>query len=161
MPTIKVDLSASSIDRALQELEAYQKKIEKLGENVVKRLTEDGKKTAQDIAMYMNAYDTGELVSGIVSDYSDGKGYIRTTAPHSAYVEFGTGVVGSGSPHPQASEYWAYDVNEHGVKGWFYIGRDGKRHWTNGMPSRPFMYDTAQTLRESVQYVVEDELNHD
>ena len=26
--------------------------------------------------------------------------------------------------------------------------KDGKRHWTKGMPSRPFMYETAQYLRD-------------
>ena len=147
------------MDNAIQRVEDYQKKVDSLGENVTKRLTEDGVSQAKEMAMYMNAYDSGELVGGIVAEYRDKKGYIHSTAPHSAFVEMGTGVVGAGSPNPNGTvPGWVYDVNEHGEKGWFYIGRDGKRHWTKGMPSRPYMYDTAQILKQSVQYVVEDEL---
>lgn len=159
MPKIRVDLSAAGIDRAISELENYAGKVEKLGESAVKRLTEDGVKTAQEMAMYMNAYDSGALVNGIVAEYRDGKGYIHSTAPHTAYVEMGTGVVGQGSPNPNGSyPGWAYDVNSHGEAGWNYIGKDGKLHWTKGMPSRPFLYDTAQILKESAAYVVTEEL---
>lgn len=31
-------------------------------------------------------------------------------------------------------------------KGWHYF-KDGAWHWTQGMPSRPFMYNTASELR--------------
>lgn len=157
--TIRVTLSAAEIDRAIRELDDYAEKVEKLGETVVKRLTQDGVTTAQEMAMYMNAYDSGELVNGIVEEYRDGKGYIHSTAPHTAYVEMGTGVVGQGSPNPNGSyPGWAYDVNGHGEAGWNYIGKDGKLHWTKGMPSRPFLYDTAQILKEAVPDVVTEEL---
>ena len=33
-----------------------------------------------------------------------------------------------------------------GEKGWFYF-KNGEWHWTKGMPSRPFMYNTASELR--------------
>lgn len=159
MPTIKVTLGSASISNAIAQLEDYQRKVENLGEKVTKRLTEDGVKQAQDYAMYMNAYDSGELVDSIVPEYRDNKGYIHSTAPHSAFVEMGTGIMGQNAPNSNNTvPGWVYDVNEHGEKGWYYIGRDGRKHWTKGMPSRPFMYDTAQTIRQSVQYVVEDEL---
>lgn len=161
MPVIRLGLDAASIDEAIRKLNNYKDKVEKLGETVPKRLAQDGAQQAKDLASYMGAYDSGELVDGIISEYADGKGYVKTTAPHSAYVEFGTGVVGSGSQHPMSGEYWQYDVNEHGEAGWFYIGRDGRRHWTKGMPSRPFMYDTAQLMHDSVAAVVEDELKND
>lgn len=162
MPTIKVHLSSSGIEQAIREVDEYAEKIAKLGENVTKRLTSDGVKTAQEMAMYMNAYDSGELVGGIVEEYHDGKGYVHSTAPHTAFVEMGTGVVGQNSPNPNGSyPGWAYDVNSHGEAGWFYVGKDGKRHWTKGMPSRPFMYDTAQIIKESVSHVVAEELTND
>lgn len=162
MPKIHVKLDATEIDKAVQQVEQYAEKIEKLGENVTKRLTQDGVKTAREMAMYMNAYDSGELVNGIVEEYREGKGYIHSTAPHTAYVEMGTGVVGQGSPNPNGSyPGWAYDVNSHGEAGWNYIGKDGKLHWTKGMPSRPFLYDTAQILKESVEHVVTEELKKD
>ena len=72
---------------------------------------------------------------------------IYTDCPWAAYVEFGTGVVGEKSPHPNKSMAgWKYDVNSHGEAGWYYF-KDGEWHWTNGMISRPFMYETGQQLR--------------
>ena len=62
--------------------------------------------------------------------------------------EFGVddSITGLHNPHPNASvSGWKYDVNEHGESGWFYY-RDGEWHWTKGMPSRPFMYETDLEL---------------
>lgn len=161
MPTIKISLSLADVEKALKDVQDYEKKVERLGEKVVKRLTEDGAKQAQDYAMYMNAYDSGELVSGIVPEFHDEKGYIHSTAPHTAFVEMGTGIVGSRNPNLNGTNpagWEGYDIHGHGDSGWNYPGKDGKMHWTKGMPSRPFMYDTAQTLKQSIPYVVEDEL---
>lgn len=161
MPKIKITLNSADIDRALNELQEYQKKVERLGERVVKRMTEAGAKQAQDYAMYLNAYDSGALVSGIVPEFRDSKGYIHSTAPHTAFVEMGTGIKGQMSPNLNGTSpagWQGYDIHGHGLSGWYYPGKDGRKHWTQGMPSRPFMYDTAQTLRQSILYVVEDEL---
>lgn len=151
MPRIKISLNTQSINQALQQVKAYQKKVESAGENLTRALTEQGVALAQLNALYMSAYDTGELVNGINSEYRGDKGYVVSTAPHSAFVEFGTGVRGAEKPHPEPSlAGWKYDVNEHGELGWWYMDDDGQWHWTAGMPSRPFMYDTAQMLRQQV-----------
>lgn len=72
----------------------------------------------------------------------------------------GTGVVGAQNPNPNNSvPGWVYDVNEHGEAGWVYFKeKDGKYHWTKGIPSRPYMYDTAQILRDSIPDVAKEEL---
>ena len=151
-------LGKKSISEAIKQLEAYRKKVEKLPENFVKTTVELGVDTAKDLAMYMNAYDSGELVNGIVAEYEgEAKGKIVSTAPHSAFVEMGTGIVGKQNPG-QSIPGWQYDVNEHGEEGWWYIGNDGKKHWTKGMPSRPYMYDTAQLLKQSAPWIVEGEI---
>lgn len=99
----------------------------------------------------MDIYDTGELMRGIESQYKGKIGFVVSTATHSIFCEFGTGIVGAQNPHPEvAIAGWRYDVNEHGQLGWWYIGRDGKSHWTKGMPSRPYMYETAKMLRSMV-----------
>ena len=46
-------------------------------------------------------------------------------------------------------------VNNHGEKGWFYF-RDGEWHWTKGMPSRPFMYETSIELAEKIVEVAKE-----
>lgn len=160
MPKIKFSLNPDSIGKALAELEAYQKKVEDLGPGIVKAATELGVEEAKNQALFMNAYDTGELVNSIVGEVRDEKGHIMSTAPHGKFVEFGTGIRGKQSPYPVNPPIgWQYDVNEHGEAGWWYIGDDGKQHWTKGMPSRPFMYDTAQSLRQSLPWIAEGLLN--
>ena len=68
------------------------------------------------------------------------------------YVEFGTGPVGKNNPYPGNNHGWKYDVGENikeysinGVKvvGWFYPDESGGYRFTKGMPSRPFMYESA------------------
>jgi hypothetical protein len=86
-------------------------------------------------------------------DPEAGIGIIRANAPYAVYVEFGTGVIGKSNPHP-APEGWKYDVNEHGDKGWWYFNeRDQKWHWTKGMASRPFMYNTLQELQREAEKI--------
>ena len=134
MPKIKLKLSTDSINQALKEVKAYQKKVEKAADDLVRRLT------AQLNASYMDIYDTGELMRGIESQYKGKIGFVVSTATHSIFCEFGTGIVGAQNPHPEvAIAGWRYDVNEHGQLGWWYIGRDGKSHWTCTRPLRCYV----------------------
>lgn len=157
MPIIRVSLDANSIDEAITKLKDYQARVEAAGTKIVERLTKDGAKQAQDLVSYMNAVDTGELMGSIIGEADGNKGTITAGTDHAAYVEFGTGVVGAGSPHPNPVG-WAYDINGHGDAGWIYKGDDGRLHWTRGMPSRPYMYDTAQMLAEAVPQVAQEVL---
>lgn len=147
----------ASVRAALEQVEAYRDKVSELPEKLVEKLTKDGAEIAQEMAIFMEAYDTGELVRGIVPEVREKSGSIVSTAPHSAFVEMGTGIRGAENPNP--NNYlpgWTYDVNQHGEKGWWYTGRDGKRHWTQGMPHRPFMYETAKKLRENLPSVARE-----
>lgn len=156
MPRIKLSLNPEDINRALENAEAYQKKVKNAGDKITNALTEQGVSLAQQNAAYMNIYDSGELVNGITSKYDKDKGYIYSGAAHSAFCEFGTGVVGQGSPHPDPIDGWEYDVNEHGEEGWWYYDENGNRRWTKGMPSRPYMYDTARMLRNMTPKIAKE-----
>ena len=147
---------------AIKQLQKYAKKVKSATDESLKKVTIGGAEIAQRTAMFMNAYDSGELVDGIQPEIRSGKGIIHSTAGHSAYVEMGTGVVGSNNPNPNGTmPGWKYDVNQHGEAGWHYVGRDGHLHWTKGMPSRPFMYDTAQILKAAIPETVKEELKRD
>lgn len=163
MPKIRItSLSTGVIDKALQELKEYQKKIEQFPEKAVKLAVDMGVEQAKEIAMYMNAYDTGELVNGIVGEAKGSKGKIVSTAFHTMFVEFGTGIRGKQDPNQyDYAQGWKYDVNEHGEAGWVYKGDDGKLHWTKGMPSRPFMHDTAEILQQSRAWIAKTVLKGD
>lgn len=84
---------------------------------------------------------------------------------HAAFVEFGTGVIGQKKPYkgelpPGVSWQYASGQTIHQLKdgriGWFY--RDDNGHWwfTEGMPSRPYMYNTARELERKVKNVVKE-----
>lgn len=155
MRVISFDLTDESIDAAIEELKAYRDHVDAATLRAVKRLAEDGAENAKELASFMNAVDTGELVGSIKGEADGNEGVIRADCGHAAYVEFGTGVVGARNPHPVG---WAYDVNGHGDAGWMYPGDDGHYHWTKGMPARPYMYDTAQMMAQAVPDVVAEEL---
>lgn len=151
MHKITFSLDEKSISAAIVELKRYRKKIESAALTLTHRLTEQGVSLAQLNASFMNAYDTGVLVNSIESRYKGKAGFVISNARHAAFVEFGTGVVGRGKPHPISSALgWRYDINNHGELGWWYIGNDGESHWTKGMPSRPFMYETIKMLEPFV-----------
>lgn len=159
MPKITIDLNAEAIGRALKEVRAYEKKVDRLEEKVTEKLVEDGVKIAKENADYLSIYDTGELVNGIYGETNGNVGHVVSSAPHSAFCEFGTGIRGASSPHPNPGLVsWRYDVNEHGEEGWWYLGDDGNWHWTAGMPSRPYMYNTANELRQKAGEIVKEVL---
>ena len=66
-------------------------------------------------------------------------------------------------PEPAILGKLKYDKKGHGKLGWWYPSGEGDTNptryqladgtfiaWTKGMPSRPFMYNTAQKLRPLV-----------
>lgn len=151
MPKITLSLNSKSIDAAIKEVTAYRKKVQDAATMLVHQLTEQGVSLAQLSVVDMNALDSGELMNSIDSRYQGNVGFIVAGAAHAAFVEFGTGITGKNNPHPEvAIAGWRYDVNEHGTLGWWYPRGDGTFGWTRGMPSRPFMYKTAQMLRQFV-----------
>lgn len=163
--TITFSLSEASIDRAIRELEAYTQEVrQKLGE-LVRRLTEEGVNVAIARIAQMGAVDTGELSDSIDGYYSEAyhTGVIFTTAPYAIFVEYGTGIVGAHAQHPGGEGWargWVYDHNAHGEAGWSYISeRDGKLHWTKGMISRPFMYETYKELERICGRIYQEVFN--
>lgn len=146
---ITARLSAESLRKAAAEVRAYKARIEKLAVDLAAELAAQGAQIA--IVEAEGIRDTGNLLSSIVGEAGGNYGFVKCKCGYAVYVEFGTGVVGKDNPHPDLSiAGWRYDVNGHGELGWWYPGKDGKFHWTKGMESRPFMYNTAQQLRRLV-----------
>ena len=155
MKKICIGLSESEFEKAAREVEKYKKEVVKKTRLLAQRLAEKGVEIAKIKIMQFPAVDTGELLESMQAQAGDviengGEWIVFTDCPHAAFVEFGTGVTGSRNPHPDTSLVgWRYDVNEHGDAGWFYF-KDGEWHWTKGMISRPFMYETGRDLRKLV-----------
>ena len=65
-------------------------------------------------------------------------------------VEYGTGIVGRDSIGSSQATDWAYDVNNHGEKGWFYE-KNGKIYWTKGMEGKLIYYKTKQEIEKNIE----------
>lgn len=151
--TIHIDLSVNySIESAIGEIDDIIAEIRRRTGQLVERLTNEGVEIARVQVISLGAIYTGDLLNSIEGFYDPVShvGIISANVPYAAYVEYGTGIVGSANPHPAYGEVgWVYDVNEHGDQGWIYLNpNDDKFHWTAGMSARPFMYNTALQLRE-------------
>ena len=158
---ITMNLSVSSIQNAIKEIRQYQADLDRKCEELAHRLASEGVIIAKMEIMSFPAVCTGELLESI----SDKPGAVITNGsqwvvytgcPWAKYVEFGTGTVGKNNPHPEPGlANWKYDINNHGEAGWFYF-KDGEWHWTKGMPSRPFMYETRMELATKVAKIVRE-----
>ena len=162
--TIQFTLDVSSIAQAIQEVEKYRDDLVKAVDDLVRQLTEDGVRVASVNVQRLGALDTGELSDSFVGtfDPSSHTGILRTDCWYAVFVEYGTGIVGKGSPHPgpwvapvvyyKNRVYTEHDTYKHGDNGWWYISdHDGHRHWTKGQPSRPFFYQTYMELINMAQ----------
>ncbi len=146
-------LTTRSIENAIREVQQYKQTLDERVKALIKELVDKGVEIAKAQIRELGAVYTGELEGSITGFFDEelGVGIIRTDCPYAVYVEFGTGIVGKHNPHP-APEGWKYDINEHGEKGWWYFNeRDNKWHWTMGMASRSFMYNTLQLLKAEVE----------
>lgn len=145
----KITVSLGNIDDAIRQIEEYEKKVQEKIKEFLTRLLEDGADIAKAKIMELDAIESNELQESLkYTLYKEGnKGIIFTDCSHACFVEFGTGVRGSASPHPTLP--WAYDSNGHGEDGWYYYDtKQGRIRFTQGMPSRPFMYETARELEQ-------------
>lgn len=161
----KTDLSRSGIADLRKQLVDYKNNIlQQKVDLLAKRLAEKGVAIAQtNIATY-DAIFTGELISSIEARYGGStKGtavfYIVADSEHAVFVEYGSGQLGMEAPYPYPFPEgieWNYNTGKTifeispGQYGWFYPGEDGKWYFTQGMPSRPFMYETAVELMTEI-----------
>lgn len=151
MVSYKSGLSSKGFRNLARKVREYRSELTDKCEEFAFRMAEEGISIAKIKISSFNAVFSGELLNSMQLQAGDvfknGAEYIiYTGCEWASYVEFGTGIVGEKNPHPETSLVgWRYDVNSHGEKGWFYFS-NGEWHWTKGMPSRPFMYETGAEL---------------
>jgi hypothetical protein len=128
-------------------------------------LAEIGVQTAKANVVSLDAVFTGELFNSITSEEvlaSKNKSVflVKANSEHAIYVEVGTGIIGAESPYPgELPVVYAQGKTirqlSDGRYGWFYQ-RDGRWYFTEGMPSRPFMYLAGMELREKIVSVAKE-----
>ena len=157
-----------SLGKGLRQLAAYKKRVQNRTSLLVQKLTDYGAEIARIKIVNMGAYYSGELLSGVSGYYSPilNAGFVKVTSDHVAFVEFGTGVVGQNSPHKNG-EYlalaaWDYAsgpkifTTKDGRVGWIYPTDDGGFRFTEGMGSRPFMYETALQIQRDLDKIAKE-----
>lgn len=156
------------IEKAINELNAYAKEVEQKTKILVSNLTDLGADIARVKIVSLGAIYSGELLSSVSGYFSPllNAGFVKVTNDHAAFVEFGTGVVGQTNPHTNG-EYlskaaWQYAVGskifttQDGRVGWIYPTDDGGFRFTEGMESRPFMYQTALELQREFPRIAQE-----
>jgi hypothetical protein len=163
--TFKAEFSQKGIEKLKQDLRNYQNNIlQQKVELLARILAEKGVEIAKINVKRLDAIFTGELINSIHSQYGGGGNgtaifYVVADSHHAAFVEFGTGQLGmeGGYPYPfPPGVDWQYNTGKTifeistGEYGWFYQDENGNWYFTQGMPSRPFMYETSMELMNLV-----------
>lgn len=167
----RTDLSVKGIENLKKQLLNYKDNIlQHRVDLLAKTLAERGVDIAQVNVARLDAIFTGELISSIHTRYGGStKGtatfFIVADSEHAVFIEFGTGQLGEeGSypyPFPEGID-WDYNSGEKiiqlstGEYGWFYPMEDGTWRFTQGMPSRPFMYETSIELMQLVVKIAKE-----
>lgn len=160
--TIHIDLSVKSVRNAIKELKKYEADLTYKCQLLSEKLSQKGVEIARVQLADLDAIFKGELISSIHAEYKTSKDggsvwAVVAGTDHALFVEFGTGYAGKRNPYKGElpdGVTWEYATGKtihqlsDGRYGWFYPGDDGKWYFTEGMPSRPYMYNTANELKE-------------
>lgn len=155
---MKIDIfNLDSINSAITILKNQRKMLDVSLQDSISELTKKG----YEYMVAIVPEDTGTLKSSIKWEFDNinQKGIISVGTDYAVFVEYGTGIVGKNSPHPGAKD-WRYDINNHGVKGWWYFDdRLNKIRWTRGRAASAFVYKTMKFLEKQAPKGVQIKFN--
>ena len=108
MPVFRAKLS--DIDNLIKELEAYKQKLVAAPEKIVTELAEVGRKEIESNINTITDVDGNYLAApGKSVDGNTATAFM--TGSQASFLEFGTGINGQSSPHPDASQHgWEYNT---------------------------------------------------
>ena len=161
MRRIEVPLSTKGIEKLIQELEDYQRDIEKKANELVERLADDGMQIAQfyfDIAVYDGVNDVK------VTWEKRGNASAAVIAAGNAvlFIEFGAGyLMGYGHPEPMGYGPGTFPGKGHwdNPNGW-YLPKAVKEatgiEHSMGNPPAAAMYNTVKELEERVAEIASE-----
>lgn len=163
---IKVKLDPHSVAEAIKEIEAYKADLERRVRLLLKRLTDEGVQIAKAKVVEHGIIHDAELtnsINGFVS-VALNAGFIRVDDEHAVFFEFGTGPRGASNPHPLGGEYksegWFTKADGKPMDelyGWKPLGNENDVYFfTEGQAAKPFMYETAQKLKDEFPRIVKE-----
>lgn len=167
----KASLSVSSIKQLQKDLTAYKDSLTDKCRLLAEKLAEKGVEIAKIMVVDLDAVFTRELYNSLHSEKIGDTPYgaifaVVTDSSHAVFCELGTGQFGQDIPYPfplPEGVSWDYNVGKTIRKNattgryyWFYPGKDGKWHYTEGLPARPFMYLTSLELQKEVVEIAKE-----
>ena len=155
---IRAELSVSSIGEAIAKLENFSVNVENVCKDIVDYLLTIGEQELiNNISSSINGeLSSGELLSSIVVENKGTEGFLKVTAPHAVFAEFGIGIKGSGTypsdspfkPDGYRTEIWTYKND-----------KDGKFYNTEGYQAKRFMYNTYMYLLQMQDSAIDYAIN--
>lgn len=165
MKKIVVNLNHNSIQNAIKEIKQYEDSLDRKCEILAQRLSELGVSIAKTNVAAYDAIFTRELYQSIHNEKVGSNIFlVIADSTHAKFVEFGTGIIGKKNsyPYPFPDDVdWEYASGKtirhlaNGKYGWFYL-LDGKWHFTEGMPARPFMFETSLELQKKIYEIAKE-----
>lgn len=159
-------LDPLSIEKAVEELNKYKKKVEDLPEKLAQKMQAEGYQYAR---AHLPPIADQNLPAWLTTGQK-GLSYTIEASGCLPFVEFGTGVVGQAGGYP-STEYlneagWDYASGpkvhrtEHGKIGWTYFNEArGHFMFTEGIAPGAFMYNTVQYIKGNYLQWAKEELN--
>ena len=163
----------SSVDKAIKDLQNYQKRLDEKAQEVAKRLAEIGA-TRAEIDFSGADYD-GNKEFDISVEKTDNGYSVIASGQSVLFVEFGAGVT-KGGGHPQAAEfgmgpgtwpdphYHKYNgqlyANWENPSGWYLPKSAGGGHTMGNAPAMP-MYNAEQEIKANIEQIVREVFSSD
>ena len=175
MAKINIELSPGSVKEAIEKLNNLRKALVAIETELPKELAEQTKNKVQQF--YTSSVQAEEMPSiGVKENGKSCTVYI--TGKNVTYEEFGTGDVGSKSPHPRKGEYGLKPYNsgrtirstdklspdyqsEKGLSNGLYwtYKKNGQKIYTQGIPAGKFMYNASTWLKSNYKKIAKKKVD--
>ena len=152
MKTIKIILGEQGLNELEKYLQKMKNNLDEYPTELVKRMVKYTERQMQKGITAVIDKD-GNSPGTVTSDMTSTKGHAKATISYGGlgamFLEFGTGMIGKGSPHPNATELgWDYYIDTR-----YKTVRDGEYGWWHnkefhvGIPSGRIGYNAGRELR--------------
>lgn len=157
---IKMTLSASSIDNAIKELQAFRKSINGKRDKLLEELARIGVQEASvrfTTAMYDGINDSAVTLESTADGYA-----IVAEGNAVAFIEFGSGVYHNpGEPYPNARPDGIVGIGEYGKgygkrQAWGFEDDSGELVITHGNPAAMPMWYASEEMRSEIKRIVKE-----
>lgn len=168
MKQIKIELGASSIDKAIAEIERYKEGLNNRLFELVDKLVQSGVEVAKMKVLTSQGDSTDAYVGYMINSVGDIiKAEISVEGSEVLFIEFGAGIYyNNGNAHPYAAEF-GYGVgtypSEHPPNKainpgyWWYSDENKNKHLSLGTEATMPMFSAAENIRNTVIQTAIDE----